>query len=265
MFVRNIYGDEIIACGYNRSEWECWKCEKLKFRKSLFPRAKVKELAQLLSELDAPAAPASSGDATKAWESTKASEYLCPRCWKLVPENAPCPYCAAPVLDHTECERSKEFLSSCIRSRDERIRQLLAAAPVTPESQSLSQEFVDGWNERAVDMERHSPVTGAQGERFGVDEWHEIMLTAFGDEWEVSDRPMPLTSKQINDARDLVNAALRAAPAGRGLRDNEGTLISEYFRAIVHNIEHLNTETALNTARAGVKALAASEEREPRK
>jgi hypothetical protein len=39
------------------------------------------------------------------------------------------------------------------------------------------------------------------------------------------------------------------------IKDREGTPLREYFRAIVHNIEHLNTEAALNTARSGLKAL----------
>lgn len=32
---RNIYGDEIIACGYKRSIWVCTKCNKAQFRENL--------------------------------------------------------------------------------------------------------------------------------------------------------------------------------------------------------------------------------------
>jgi len=35
-FVRNIYGDEIIASGYKRSEWICPTCGKRKFRETLY-------------------------------------------------------------------------------------------------------------------------------------------------------------------------------------------------------------------------------------
>lgn len=31
----NIYGEEIIACGYKRSKWVCTKCQKLQLRKKL--------------------------------------------------------------------------------------------------------------------------------------------------------------------------------------------------------------------------------------
>lgn len=34
-FVRNIYGDEIIARGYKRSEWVCSKCGKFRYRAAL--------------------------------------------------------------------------------------------------------------------------------------------------------------------------------------------------------------------------------------
>lgn len=30
-WVRNIYGDEIIECGWNRSIWKCSHCEKVFF------------------------------------------------------------------------------------------------------------------------------------------------------------------------------------------------------------------------------------------
>lgn len=34
-FVRNLYGDEIIHHGWKRSEWECCKCGKTKYKKEL--------------------------------------------------------------------------------------------------------------------------------------------------------------------------------------------------------------------------------------
>lgn len=34
-FVRNIYGDEIIACGYKRSLWQCKKCGEFFYKDSL--------------------------------------------------------------------------------------------------------------------------------------------------------------------------------------------------------------------------------------
>lgn len=34
-FVRNIYGDEINACGGYRSIWKCKKCGKIEYRKNL--------------------------------------------------------------------------------------------------------------------------------------------------------------------------------------------------------------------------------------
>lgn len=34
-FVRNIYGDEIIYCGWNRSEWQSYLCGHYKFEKEL--------------------------------------------------------------------------------------------------------------------------------------------------------------------------------------------------------------------------------------
>ena len=37
-FVRNIYGDEIILCGWNRSVWKCDKCGKIIYRKELCER-----------------------------------------------------------------------------------------------------------------------------------------------------------------------------------------------------------------------------------
>ena len=33
-FVRNIYGDEINACGGYRSIWKCKKCGKIEYRKN---------------------------------------------------------------------------------------------------------------------------------------------------------------------------------------------------------------------------------------
>ena len=35
-FVRNIYGDEIIHAGWNRSRWRCKKCGKWQARPYLF-------------------------------------------------------------------------------------------------------------------------------------------------------------------------------------------------------------------------------------
>lgn len=35
IFMRNIYGDEIIHSGYKRSIWTCSACGKLKFRDAL--------------------------------------------------------------------------------------------------------------------------------------------------------------------------------------------------------------------------------------
>lgn len=34
-FVRNIYGDEIIVCGWKRSVWRCAKCGKVQDRDAL--------------------------------------------------------------------------------------------------------------------------------------------------------------------------------------------------------------------------------------
>lgn len=34
-FIRNIYGDEIIFHGYKRSEWQCSKCGKYKYKDNL--------------------------------------------------------------------------------------------------------------------------------------------------------------------------------------------------------------------------------------
>ena len=34
-FYRNIYGDEIIYCGYKRSIWKCSKCGKKKYKDEL--------------------------------------------------------------------------------------------------------------------------------------------------------------------------------------------------------------------------------------
>lgn len=36
IFVRNIYGDEIILTGYKRSIWKCTKCGKYKFKDNLY-------------------------------------------------------------------------------------------------------------------------------------------------------------------------------------------------------------------------------------
>lgn len=35
LFVRNVYGDEIIRVGYRRSVWQCSKCGKLRYRNEL--------------------------------------------------------------------------------------------------------------------------------------------------------------------------------------------------------------------------------------
>lgn len=37
-FVRNIWGDEIIACGYKRSLWKCKRCGKYQLRDKLMPQ-----------------------------------------------------------------------------------------------------------------------------------------------------------------------------------------------------------------------------------
>lgn len=44
-FVRNIYGDEINACGGYRSIWKCKKCGKIEYRKNL-------QTVSLLQRLD---------------------------------------------------------------------------------------------------------------------------------------------------------------------------------------------------------------------
>ena len=44
-FVRNIYGDEINACGGYRSIWKCKKCGKIEYRKNL-------QIVSLLQRLD---------------------------------------------------------------------------------------------------------------------------------------------------------------------------------------------------------------------
>jgi hypothetical protein len=42
LFHRNIYGDEIIKAGYNRSLWRCHKCGKWKFKPYLYePELKI--------------------------------------------------------------------------------------------------------------------------------------------------------------------------------------------------------------------------------
>lgn len=35
MWIRNLYGDEIIMCGWKRSFWGCRKCGKLQYREEL--------------------------------------------------------------------------------------------------------------------------------------------------------------------------------------------------------------------------------------
>ena len=35
-FVRNLHGDEIINHGWKRSEWECCKCGKIKYKAGLY-------------------------------------------------------------------------------------------------------------------------------------------------------------------------------------------------------------------------------------
>ena len=44
-FVRNIYGDEINACGEYRSIWKCKKCGKIEYRQNL-------QMVSLLQRLD---------------------------------------------------------------------------------------------------------------------------------------------------------------------------------------------------------------------
>ena len=34
-FIRNIYGDEIISCGYKRSIWRCVQCDKVIYASDL--------------------------------------------------------------------------------------------------------------------------------------------------------------------------------------------------------------------------------------
>ena len=34
-FIRNIYGDEIINCGYKRSIWRCVQCDKVIYASDL--------------------------------------------------------------------------------------------------------------------------------------------------------------------------------------------------------------------------------------
>lgn len=36
VFIRNIYGDEIIHRGFKRSEWKCEKCNKIKLNDQLY-------------------------------------------------------------------------------------------------------------------------------------------------------------------------------------------------------------------------------------
>ena len=37
LWMRNLYGDEIIVYGYKRSMWRCRKCGKIQYRKDLVP------------------------------------------------------------------------------------------------------------------------------------------------------------------------------------------------------------------------------------
>jgi hypothetical protein len=44
----NIYGDEIIWCGFNRSVWECSKCEKITYRAELVEGAPMRPDIELM-------------------------------------------------------------------------------------------------------------------------------------------------------------------------------------------------------------------------
>lgn len=48
-FVRNIYGDEIVHAGYNRSWWRCKKCGKWKLDPHLYPDLEI-EREQVVDE-----------------------------------------------------------------------------------------------------------------------------------------------------------------------------------------------------------------------
>jgi hypothetical protein len=49
-FIRNIWGDEIIACGYKRSIWQCSTCGKRQWRDNLVQRNVIS--TEALSLLD---------------------------------------------------------------------------------------------------------------------------------------------------------------------------------------------------------------------
>ena len=49
-FVRNIYGDEINACGGYRSIWKCKKCGKIEYRKNLQTVSLLQRLDNLYDE-----------------------------------------------------------------------------------------------------------------------------------------------------------------------------------------------------------------------
>ena len=49
-FVRNIYGDEINACGGYRSIWKCKKCGKIEYRKKLQTVSLLQRLDNLYDE-----------------------------------------------------------------------------------------------------------------------------------------------------------------------------------------------------------------------
>ena len=49
-FVRNIYGDEINACGGYRSIWTCKKCGKIEYRKNLQTVSLLQRLDNLYDE-----------------------------------------------------------------------------------------------------------------------------------------------------------------------------------------------------------------------
>ena len=49
-FVRNIYGDEINACGGYRSIWKCKKCSKIEYRKNLQTVSMLQRLDNLYDE-----------------------------------------------------------------------------------------------------------------------------------------------------------------------------------------------------------------------
>jgi len=63
-----------------------------------------------------------------------------------------------------------------------------------------------------------------------------------------------VTNGSMEKIRRIV-AQVAARARLDAMKDTEGTEFREYFRSIVHNIEHLNREAALNTARAALIEL----------